>query len=69
VFLVEGTHEEPANALAETLVEVRRIGGTADHPAATPALVTPAGEGLAEAPASAPLDIPPTDPHGDGDAA
>jgi hypothetical protein len=56
VFLVEGTHEQPANALTDPLVQVRRVGGGA----AAPALVTPAGEGHAEAPASAPLNIPPT---------
>jgi NADH-quinone oxidoreductase subunit G len=65
VFLVEGTHEEPANALTEPLVQVRRVGGGAGLPAAAPAIATPAGEGHAEAPASAPLTIPPTDPHGD----
>ena len=27
VFLVEGTHEEPANVLTEPLVAVRRVGG------------------------------------------
>jgi NADH-quinone oxidoreductase subunit G len=64
VFLVEGTHDEPANVLTDPLVEVRRVGGGAERAAATPAIVTPAGEGHAEAPASAPLDIPPTDPHG-----
>jgi NADH-quinone oxidoreductase subunit G len=64
VFLVEGTHEEPANALAESLVEVRRVGGPTELPEATPALVTPAGDGHAEALPSAPLDIPPTDPGG-----
>jgi hypothetical protein len=31
-------------------------------------VATPAGEGQAEAPASAPLNIPPTDPHGEGGA-
>jgi NADH-quinone oxidoreductase subunit G len=60
VFLVEGTHEQPANALTERLVEVRRVGGAAEQAAATPVVVTPAGEGQAEAPASAPLNIPPT---------
>ena len=60
VFLVAGTHEEPANVLTEPLVAVHRVGGAADVPAATPALLTPAGEGPAEAPPSAPLDIPPT---------
>jgi hypothetical protein len=60
VFLVEGTHEQPANVLTEPLVEVRRVGRDAEQPAAAPAVVTPAGEGHAEAPASAPLNIPPT---------
>ena len=61
VFLVEGTHDEPANALTEPLVEVRRVAGADGRlPAATAAVVTPAGEGQAEAPASAPMDIPPT---------
>jgi NADH-quinone oxidoreductase subunit G len=62
VFLLEGTHAEPANVLTEPLVQVRRVGGPAEQPAATPVVVTPAGEGQAEAPASAPLNIPPT--HG-----
>ena len=66
VFLVEGTHEQPANALSEPVVAVRRVGRAADAPAATAALVTPAGEGQAEAPPSAGLDIPPTNPQGDG---
>jgi NADH-quinone oxidoreductase subunit G len=60
VFLAEGTHDQPANLLTEPMVEVRRVGGAAHEPSATPALVTPAAEGLAEAPASAPMDIPPT---------
>jgi NADH-quinone oxidoreductase subunit G len=64
VFLVEGTHDQPANVLSEPLVEVRRVGGAVEQPAAAPAIVTPAGEGHAEAPPSAPLDIPPTDPGG-----
>jgi NADH-quinone oxidoreductase subunit G len=59
VFLAAGTHEQPANALTESLVDVQRVGGVAAGPAAEPAVVTPAGEGQAEAPASAPLDIPP----------
>jgi NADH-quinone oxidoreductase subunit G len=67
VFLVEGTHEDPANALTEPLVAVARVGGVGAGAAAaaTAAVVTPAGEGEAEAPPSAPLDIPPT-PSGDG---
>jgi NADH-quinone oxidoreductase subunit G len=61
VFLAEGTEEEPANALTDALVEVRRISGpSADGASAVPAQVVPATEGLAEAPASAPMDIPPT---------
>jgi NADH-quinone oxidoreductase subunit G len=65
VFLAAGTHDQPANALASGLVEVRRVGGTATNGArvggdSLPAQVTPAAEGLAEAPASAPMDIPPT---------
>jgi NADH-quinone oxidoreductase subunit G len=63
VFLVEGTNEQPANLLTEPLVAVHRVGGAADRAAGEPAIVTPAAE-QAEAPASAPLDIPPTDPHG-----
>jgi NADH-quinone oxidoreductase subunit G len=59
VFLVEGTNEEPANTLTEPLVEVRRVGGGDGRlPDATSALVTPAGEGHGEAPASAPMTIP-----------
>jgi NADH-quinone oxidoreductase subunit G len=55
VFLAEGTHEEPANALTEPLVEVRRVGEAALAGAsAAPAQVTPAAEGLAEPPPSAP---------------
>ncbi|HKH17502.1 MAG TPA: NADH-quinone oxidoreductase subunit NuoG [Solirubrobacteraceae bacterium] len=60
VFLVEGTRDQPANVLTEPLVRVRRVGGDAPQAAATPAMVTPAGEGEAEAPPSAPLNIPPT---------
>jgi NADH-quinone oxidoreductase subunit G len=60
VFLVEGTHEQPANVLTEPLVHVRPVGRDAEQAAATAAVATPAGEGHAEAPASAPLNIPPT---------
>jgi NADH-quinone oxidoreductase subunit G len=61
VFLSEGTHEQPANALTDALVEVRRVGGpSSDGASAVPAQVAPAAEGLAEAAASAPMDIPPT---------
>jgi NADH-quinone oxidoreductase subunit G len=60
VFLAEGTHEHPANALTDTLVEVRRVAGPAPaEPSAVPAQVAPAAEGLAEPPPSSPLPIPP----------
>ncbi|MGH2946439.1 MAG: NADH-quinone oxidoreductase subunit NuoG, partial [Solirubrobacteraceae bacterium] len=49
VFLAEGTREDPANALTDALVEVRRVGGPAEpEPSSVPAQVTPAAEGLAE---------------------
>jgi hypothetical protein len=61
VFVSAGTEEQPANALTEPLVAVRRIaGGATNGASALPAQVAPAAEGLAEAPASAPMDIPPT---------
>jgi NADH-quinone oxidoreductase subunit G len=60
VFLAEGTHDQPANALTEAMVEVRRVGGPeAPEPSAVAAQVAPAAEGLSEMPPSAPLDIPP----------
>jgi anaerobic selenocysteine-containing dehydrogenase len=60
VFVAEGTREEPANALTEPLVEVRRVAGPAvPEPSAVPAQVAPSAEGLSEMPPSAPLDIPP----------
>jgi NADH-quinone oxidoreductase subunit G len=60
VFLAEGTHDQPANALTAPMVEVRRVGGpAAPEPSAVAAQVAPAAEGLSEMPASAPLDIPP----------
>jgi NADH-quinone oxidoreductase subunit G len=60
VFVALGTGEEPANALTEGLVDVRRVGGPENGATAVAAQVTPAAEGLAEAPASAPVDLPPT---------
>ena len=61
VFVALGTEEQPANALTEGLVDVRKVGGAETTGAsAVAAQVTPAAEGLAEAPASAPLNIPPT---------
>jgi NADH-quinone oxidoreductase subunit G len=60
VFLAEGTHEQPANALTEAMVEIRRVGApSAPEPSAVAAQVAPAAEGLSEMPPSAPLDIPP----------
>jgi len=64
VFLLAGTHEQPANVLTEPLVQVRRVGGDASVPAAAGVLETPAGEGQAEAPPSAGLEIPPVVPPG-----
>ncbi len=66
VFLAEGTHDQPANLLTDPVVAVRRVGGAAEQAPAAAAIATPAGEGHAEAPPSAGLDIPPTSPQGDG---
>jgi NADH-quinone oxidoreductase subunit G len=60
VFVAAGTHEEPANRLTEPLAEVRHLGSADGHPSALAIQVQPAAEGLVEAPASAPLAIPPT---------
>jgi NADH-quinone oxidoreductase subunit G len=60
VFLSEGTAEQPANALTEPLVEVRRVGVEPLEARGVPAQAQPAAEGLAEMPQSAPMDIPPT---------
>ena len=58
--LAEGTREQPANALTDAMVEVRRVAGPGEPVAsAVAAQVTPAAEGLSEMPPSAPLDIPP----------
>jgi NADH-quinone oxidoreductase subunit G len=62
VFLAEGTHEQPANLLTEPLVEIRRVGSQPLEPSALAAQLQPSAEGLAEAPASAPLPIPPVRP-------
>ncbi len=61
VFIAEGTHEEAANALTERVVEVRRIGPRPVGEASTVEIQsTPAVEGLAEMPPSAPqLPVPP----------
>ncbi|MEA2291834.1 MAG: NADH-quinone oxidoreductase subunit [Solirubrobacteraceae bacterium] len=63
VFLAAGTHEQPANLLTERLVEIRRVAPASANghgPSALAAQLQPAVEGLAEPPASAPMDIPPT---------
>ena len=63
VFVVEGTRSEPANALTEPLVEVRRVGGVSTAlPSGAPVVHAPSAEGLSEAPASAPLEGPPGTP-------
>ena len=49
--------------LTDALVEIVRVGGPDLQPGAVAVQVTPAVEGLAEAPPSAPLEIPPTDGH------
>jgi NADH-quinone oxidoreductase subunit G len=54
VFLVAGTHDEPANRLTEPVVAVHKVGGLDTATDATAAILTPAGEGQAEAPPSAP---------------
>ena len=61
VFIAAGTADEPANALTDALVEIRRIGGPQVETGAVAIQVAPAVEGLAEARPSAPLEIPPTD--------
>ena len=61
VFIAEGTPEQPSNVLTEPLVQIVRVGGPDLQPGAVAVQVTPAVEGLAEAPPSAPLEIPPTD--------
>ena len=59
VFVAAGTLEQPANVLAGPLAEVRRVGPPEPpEPSAVPAMVTPAGEGMAEMPASAPQPDP-----------
>ena len=60
VFIAEGTGDEPSNVLTEALVQISRVGGPDVHAGAVAIQSTPAVEGLAEAPPSAPLEIPPT---------
>jgi NADH-quinone oxidoreductase subunit G len=60
VFLAEGTHADPANALTERTVEVRRVGGAPElHDPALAVQATPGIEGRSEMPPSAGLPIPP----------
>jgi NADH-quinone oxidoreductase subunit G len=65
VFLAEGTREQPANALTDALVELRRVGGPVVEPSTAPVQVAPAAD-RAEAHPSAPLEIPPTGPRQSG---
>jgi NADH-quinone oxidoreductase subunit G len=64
VFLAAGTLDDPANVLTAPLVELRRVGRATPEPSAVPAMVTPAGEGLSEMPASAPQPDPGVQPPG-----
>ena len=57
--------DQPANLLTDPVVAVRRVGGAAEQAPAAAAIATPVGEGYAEAPPSAGLEIPPTSPQGD----
>jgi NADH-quinone oxidoreductase subunit G len=66
VFVAEATGEDAANALTDTVVQIERIGGPETGNGAVSVQVTPAVEGLAEAPPSAPLEIPPTGPRQSG---
>jgi len=67
VFLAAGTPDEPANALTEATVAIRRIGGPeALDGSGVPVQIAPAVEGRAEAQPSAPLEIPPTGPGQSG---
>jgi NADH-quinone oxidoreductase subunit G len=59
IFLAEGTHADNANVLTHPLVEIERLGSGPVDPSAVPIQVQPAVEGLAEAPQSAGLPIPP----------
>ena len=66
VFIAEGTPDQPSNVLTDALVQIARVGGPELQPGAVAVQVTPAVEGLAEAPPSAPLEIPPTGPGQSG---
>ncbi len=60
VFIAEGTPDQPSNVLTDALVQIVRIAGPDLQPGAVAVQVAPAVEGLAEAPPSAGLEIPPT---------
>ncbi|MDP9385502.1 MAG: molybdopterin-dependent oxidoreductase, partial [Actinomycetota bacterium] len=63
VFVVEGTAGDPANALTEPLVEVRRVGGaTSEIPTGANVIHQPAAEGHAEMLNLAPPESPPGTP-------
>ena len=69
VFLADGMPENAANHLTEAIVEIERVGGPELAASAAAAQVAPGIEGLAEAPPSAPLAIPPTGPSQSGHGA
>ena len=69
VFLADGMPENAANQLTEAIVEIERVGGPELAASAAAAQVAPGIEGLAEAPPSAPLAIPPTGPSQSGHGA
>ena len=52
--------------LTDALVQIARVGGPTEQPGAVSTQVAPAVEGMAEAPPSAPLEIPPTGPGQSG---
>jgi NADH-quinone oxidoreductase subunit G len=56
VFVAEGVEGAPANVLTGAFVSIERAAGPAvPEPSAVPMQVSPAVEGLAEMPPSAPL--------------
>ena len=70
MFLADGTPEQPSNLLTEALVEIERVGGPElSRVGRGGRRSRPAVEGLAEAPPSAPLEIPPTGPSQSGHGA
>jgi NADH-quinone oxidoreductase subunit G len=59
VFLIDGAIDAPGNLITDAGADVVRLATNGDA-SAVPVLATPAAEGLAEMPPSAPLDLPPT---------